>query len=135
MLTRHASCCALNVTPLTFVVHHSPASCCCRLLVFYLGVSSLLCLLYFLPTSPFMRGNNGAQPTHIHFFSPEGCLKNKTRKLASFEPWSAGCDTPSSRDFPAAFGADGEMNATCSSPVMSSTELGREAAGATQKPL
>lgn len=45
------------------------------------------------------------------------------------------CDKRRSHDFPVAFGPTTEMNATCSSLVMYSTELGRETAGATQKPV
>lgn len=45
------------------------------------------------------------------------------------------CDTLHSHDFEPAFGPSPEMNATCSSLVMYSTELGRETAGATQKPV
>lgn len=53
----------------------------------------------------------------------------------SSEAWSVDCDTRHSHDFPAACGPTPEMNATCSSLVMYSTELGREIAGATQKPV
>lgn len=72
-------------------------------------------------------------PSTFFFFSSRDLWN--VRKLASSEAWSVDCDKRRSHDFPVAFGPTTEMNATCSSLVMYSTELGRETAGATQKPV